>query len=199
MVFLHSVRRMSSDSWTLGCPGSCNILFQRQMSYFLKKNQRLTCEEIMSYSDSRKHELPVTHFSPFIKWLRVLFFFPSHLKPLSQSRVMGFIGGGGNTTALPPSFCVLCWKHVIIYGILISYFFMLAWGFGFRMFRRTLAGGVVVMRGTWPWILVTWPWRRRSMIYCCAQRLWYLICREGHVLLWNVIDYITHYMLKIVF
>ena len=32
---------------------------------------------------------------------------------------MGFVGGGGNiaiSTALPPSFCVLCCKHLIVYG-----------------------------------------------------------------------------------
>ena len=37
-----------------------------------------------------------------------------------------FVGGGGNiaiSTALPPSFCVLCCKHLIVYGINISYFF----------------------------------------------------------------------------
>ena len=39
---------------------------------------------------------------------------------------MDFVGGGGNiaiSTALPPSFCVLCSKHLIVYGIHISYFF----------------------------------------------------------------------------
>ena len=39
---------------------------------------------------------------------------------------MGFVGGGGNiaiSTALPPSFCVLCCKHLIVYGVHISYFF----------------------------------------------------------------------------
>ena len=39
---------------------------------------------------------------------------------------MGFVGGGGNiaiSTALPPSFCVLCCKHLIVYEIHISYFF----------------------------------------------------------------------------
>ena len=39
---------------------------------------------------------------------------------------MGFVGGAGNlaiSTALPPSFCVLCGKHLIIYRIHISYFF----------------------------------------------------------------------------
>ena len=39
---------------------------------------------------------------------------------------MGIVGGGGNiaiSTALPPSFCVLCCKHLLVYGIHISYFF----------------------------------------------------------------------------
>ena len=39
---------------------------------------------------------------------------------------MGFVGGGGNiaiSTALRPSFCVLCCKHLKVYGIHISYFF----------------------------------------------------------------------------
>ena len=32
------------------------------------------------------------------------------------------------------------------------------------------------MCGAWPGTLVTWPWLRLSMIYCCALRLWSLIC-----------------------
>ena len=55
-----------------------------------------------------------------------LLFFPPRLKPRCQGRVMGVVGGGGNiaiSTALPPSFCVLCCKHLIVYGIHISYFF----------------------------------------------------------------------------
>ena len=39
---------------------------------------------------------------------------------------MGIVGGGGNiaiSTSLPPSFCVLCCKHLIVYGIHIAYFF----------------------------------------------------------------------------
>ena len=62
---------------------------------------------------------------------------------------------------------------------------MLAWGFGFRMWRLTLARSdlfpvsadySVVMCGAWPGTLVTWPWHHLSMTYCCAQRLWSLIC-----------------------
>ena len=53
------------------------------------------------------------------------------------------------------------------------------------MWRPTLAGGVlfllsaeysVVMCWTWPGTLVTWPWLRLSMIYCCGLRLWSQIC-----------------------
>ena len=62
---------------------------------------------------------------------------------------------------------------------------MLAWGFGFWMWRQTLARGVlslpsaeysVVMCGASPGTLVTWPWLRLSMIYCFALRLWSQIC-----------------------
>ena len=62
---------------------------------------------------------------------------------------------------------------------------MLAWGFGFRMCRLTLAHDDLfplsadyfeVMCGAWPGTLVTWPWRHLNMTYCCAQRLWSLIC-----------------------
>ena len=57
---------------------------------------------------------------------------------------MGFVRGGGNiaiSTALSPLFCVLCCKRLIVYGIHISKFFMLGRGFGFRMWRLTLARG----------------------------------------------------------
>ena len=40
--------------------------------------------------------------------------------------VIGFDGDGGNiaiSTALPPSFCVLCCKHLIVYGIHVSFFY----------------------------------------------------------------------------
>ena len=58
----------------------------------------------MSYSHSRKPDLPVTHSSPLSMWLSVLFFFPNPLNPRCKRRVMGFVGGAGNiaiTTALP--------------------------------------------------------------------------------------------------
>ena len=62
---------------------------------------------------------------------------------------------------------------------------MLAQGFGFWMCRLTLTLGVlflmsaeysVVMCWAWQGTLVTWPWLRLSMIYCCALRLWSQIC-----------------------
>ena len=70
----------------------------------------------------------------------------------------------------------------MIFSILFS---MLARGFGFCMWRLTLARGVLflmsveysaVMCGAWPGTLVTLPWLRLSMIYCCALRLWSQIC-----------------------
>ena len=62
---------------------------------------------------------------------------------------------------------------------------MLAWGFGFWMWRLTLASGVLflmsaeyseVMCGFWPGTLVTWSWLHLSKIYCCPLRLWSQIC-----------------------
>ena len=79
-----------------------------------KKNQRHPWEEIMSYSHSRKPDLPVTHSSPLSTWLSVLFF-PPPLKLRCQGRVMGFVGGGGNiamATALPPSSLVYCFVNI---------------------------------------------------------------------------------------
>ena len=65
----------------------------------------------MSYSHSRKPDLPVTHSYPLSTWLRYSSFFSPPLKPHCQGRVMGFVGGGGNiaiATALPPSSFVHC-------------------------------------------------------------------------------------------
>ena len=79
----------------------------------------------MSYSHSRKPDLPVTHSSPLSMWLSVLFFFSGPLKPCCKGRVMGFVGGGGNiaiTTALPLSSFVYCCKHQIVYGFSQSHF-----------------------------------------------------------------------------
>ena len=65
----------------------------------------------MSYSHSRKPDLPIIHSSPLSTWLSVLLFFPPLLKPRCQGRVMDFVGGGGNIaieTALPLSLFVYC-------------------------------------------------------------------------------------------
>ena len=84
-------------------------------------------EEIPSYSHRRKLDLPRTHISPFSKWCSIFFLtpLPPPLKPRSQGRVMGLIGGVGGSiaiaTALPPSFCVLYYKHQIVYGISLPY------------------------------------------------------------------------------
>ena len=90
----------------------------------------MTGEEIMSYSHSRKPDLPVTHSSPLSTWLSVLFFFSSPAKLRCQGRVMGFVGGGGNiavANALPPSSFVHCivnikqfmdFLYLIFYGCL---------------------------------------------------------------------------------
>ena len=78
---------------------------------FFNKNQRHPWEEIMSYSHSRKPDLPVTRSSPLRTWLSILLFFSPPLKPRCQGRVMGFVGGGDNiaiATALPPSSFVHC-------------------------------------------------------------------------------------------
>ena len=78
----------------------------------------------MSYSHSRKPDLPVTHSSPF----STSSFFPPPLKPRCQGRAMGFVGGGGIitiATALPPSSFVYCCKHQIVYGFSLSHFLWL--------------------------------------------------------------------------
>ena len=120
-------------------------------------------------------------------WFSLLFFFSSPLKPRCQCRVMGFVDGAGNiaiATSLSPSFCVSYCNHQIVHGISISYFYACLRSFGFRMWRLTLACGVLCQLSasnsvvTWwarPRTLVTWPWRRLGMAYCCALRLWSLI------------------------
>ena len=90
MAFLHEVTRMSSESWALGCPGSGNILFQRRMNSVFRK-KRHPWEEILSYSHSRKRDLPITHFSLFSTWLGVLFFFSSPAKATLSGRGYGLV------------------------------------------------------------------------------------------------------------
>ena len=66
---------------------------------------------------------------------------------------------------------------------------MLAWGFGFWMWRLTLAHGVlfllsaeyIVLCGVWPGMLVTWLLLHLRMIYSCALWLWsqiWVTCRS---------------------
>ena len=77
----------------------------------------------MSYSHSRKPDLPVTYSSPLSIWLSVLFFFSPPLKPHCQGRVMGFVGGGGSNiaiaTALSPSSFVYCIVNISLYNFSI--------------------------------------------------------------------------------
>ena len=65
----------------------------------------------MSYSNSRKPDLPVTHSSPISMWLSVLFIFSSPVKPRCQGSVMGFVGDGGNiaiaTAMRSSSLCIV--------------------------------------------------------------------------------------------
>ena len=146
-------------------------------------------EEILSYSNRRKPDLPVTHSSPFSTWLSVLlfFFFPHWNHTVRAGLWVLLVAAVKLLSQLPYSiiFCVLYCKHQIVYGISLSYFFMLVWGFGFWMWRLTLARRVmfllspeysVVICGAWQGTLVTWPWFRFSMIFCRALRLWSQIC-----------------------
>ena len=102
---------------------------------------------------------------------------------------MGFVAGGGNiaiATALPPSFCVLYCNHQTVYGISISYFLCLteATVSGCREYSWPAAScsrclqttRSVVMYWAKPGTLVTWPWRRLGMTYCCATLLLSQIC-----------------------
>ena len=105
-----------------------------------------------------------------------------------QGRVVGIVGGGGNiaiATAYSYLFvyCIVNIKQFMKF--LYLFFFRLAWSFGFWTWRLTLACCIlfplsaeysVVMCVAWPGTLVTWPWSRLDMTYCCAQRLWYQIC-----------------------
>ena len=96
---------------------------------------------------------------------------------------MGFVGGGGNiaiATALPPSSFVYCIVNIESFMDFLYLIFYGCLRLGFWMWRRTLARVVLylmsaeyseVMCGDWPGTLVTWPWLRLSMIYCCALRL----------------------------
>ena len=79
---------------------------------------------------------------------------------------MGFVGGGGNiaiSTALTPSFCVLCCKHLVVYGIHMSFFYACLRLRISDVETNPASGGLfplsadysVVMCGAWPGTLVT--------------------------------------------
>ena len=83
---------------------------------------------MLSYSHSRKPDLPVTHSSPFSTWLSVLLFFFLTLNSHCQGRVMGFVGGCGSiaiATALPPYF-VCCLVNIKIEFMDFFYLFFYA-------------------------------------------------------------------------
>ena len=56
----------------------------------------------MSHSHSCKADLPVTHFSPFITWLK------TSAKTTLSGRVMGFVSGGGNIAVATAPTHLLC-------------------------------------------------------------------------------------------
>ena len=65
----------------------------------------------MSYSHSRKPDVPFNSLLSLKYGLAYCSFFPPLLKPRCQGRVMGFVGGCGNiaiTTVLIPSSIVCC-------------------------------------------------------------------------------------------
>ena len=57
---------------------------------FFNKNQLHPWEEILSYSHSRKPDLPVTHSSRLSTWLSVLFFFSSPAETTLSGQGYGF-------------------------------------------------------------------------------------------------------------
>ena len=94
---------------------------------------------------------------------------------------MGFVGGGGNialSTAPPPSFRALCCKHLIVYGIHISYVFDACLRLRFPDVETNLArGGLFPLSADYSVVMCgAWPWRRLCMTYCCAQRFLSLMC-----------------------
>ena len=99
---------------------------------------------------------------------------------------MSFAGGGGNITIAinPHLFCIVNIKldflYLIFYACLRLRFLDVQTNPGplrpDPAVRRTWSLLSAVMGGAWPGTLMTWPWLRLSMIYCCALRLWSQIC-----------------------
>ena len=103
--------------------------------------------EILSYSHSRKRDLPVTHSSLLCAWLSIHSFF-LYTKTTLLGHCYGFVGGEGKiaiVTALPLLIFVFIVFKYSVYGIYSSLFFVLAWNFGFRMWRLTRALGVLFL------------------------------------------------------
>ena len=97
----------------------------------------------MSYSHSRQPDLPVTHSSPLSYGKRSdSSLLPLSLKPHYQGRVMCFVGGTGNiaiAAALPHHLLCIVLKTANSLCNFSILFFMPARGFGFWMWRQTLA------------------------------------------------------------
>ena len=93
--------------------------------FFFFRELTTPWEEILSCGHSHKADLSITQSSLFSMWLSCSFFAP-WLKPCFQSRVMSFVGVGGNiaiSTTLPLSFLgVLYSKHQIEYEFLYLIF-----------------------------------------------------------------------------
>ena len=101
---------------------------------------------------------------------------------------MGFVGGGGNIaimSALPlSSLHIVVSVYSLHMGTLHLKFYSCL-RLRFRMLRLIRAHGVLLrlaaeysaaMCRVGPGTLVTWPWLRLSMTYCCALRPWSQIC-----------------------
>ena len=62
-----------------------NLSYIIRTNFLYIKNQRHSWAEILSYSHSCKHNLPVTHSSPLCMWLStLLFFYPAKTMLLEQ-------------------------------------------------------------------------------------------------------------------
>ena len=122
----------------------------------------------MSYSHSRKPDLPVTHSSPLSMWLSVLFFFSSPTKTTLSGQGYGFCWWRHSNiaiaTALPPSsfvYCIVKFKYfmdflyLIFYGCLRLRFLDVETNPGPRRPVPAVAEYSVVMCEAWPGTLVT--------------------------------------------
>ena len=146
-VFLHSVERMSLDSWALGCPGSGNILFHRRMSFFFKEPTTLLGQGYGFCWWWRQHCHRVCP-APLIFSYCCINIFIAYW----YSTFINF------TRAW--DFCFRILRLIRAHGVLL----------------RLAAEYSAAMCGVCPGTLVTWTWLRLSMLYCCAMRPWSQIC-----------------------